>query len=217
MCNDEGKPVLFRWNRSFKEALYLIKCCYFVSNDKRNLRILKAISIDEHSVTTVTLLRQTDKPSLTFAITILPQSSTYRSHHRLVVVCASEYQFYIDPDCAHAPMSATETDGVCEWGLFECSKLTCDLGFDGWKDCWLESVRRGVNRGMNSRSNRLEECERLSCSCVPTGTSRIRPMQRGSAFTWILRKIPSFFLFPYSGQSHFSGQMNKRPPFFSSH
>lgn len=82
------------------------------------------------------------------------------------LVCAPEYQFSIDLSSAHAPMSANETDGLCEWGLFEWSKLTCDLGFDGWKDCWFESVGREVNRGMNCRSNRLEECEQLSNPCV---------------------------------------------------
>lgn len=89
------------------------------------------------------------------------------SNHKIqrpswTLVCTPEYQFSIDPNSAHALMSASETDGLCEWGLFEWSKLTCDLGFDGWKDCWLESVGREVNRGMNCRSNRLEEGEQWS-------------------------------------------------------
>lgn len=96
-----------------------------------------------------------------------------RQRSSWTLVCAQEYQFNIDPGSAHALMSARETDGLCEWGLFEGSKLTCDLGFDGWKDRWLESVRREVNRGMNCRSNRLEECEQLSNS----ETSRIKLQQ----------------------------------------
>lgn len=59
-----------------------------------------------------------------------------------------------------ALMSPSETDGLWVGGCW--SKPTCDLGFDGWKDCWLESVRREVNRCMTCWSNRVEGHEQLS-------------------------------------------------------
>lgn len=71
----------------------------------------------------------------------------------------------------HILMSPSETDGL--W-IRDCwSKPTCDVGFDGWKDGWLESARRQVNRGMMCRSNRVEGHEQLSTPC-PTEATRAR-------------------------------------------
>lgn len=81
------------------------------------------------------------------------------------VVCASVSMF-------HWPQRYTCSD-VSEWDRWTLwfggcwSKPTCDLGFDGWKDCRLESVRREVNRGMKCRSNRVERHEQPSAPTVP--------------------------------------------------
>lgn len=76
-----------------------------------------------------------------------------------------------------ALVSPSETDGLWVRGCW--SKPTCELGFDGWKDCWLESVRTEVNRGITCWSNRVEGHEQLSTP-GPTATARVPPGRFGN-------------------------------------